>query len=166
MNYTTRQITDKSFSGLRLLNPDCYHDFRGYYWTIHKDEDAKFNHDKLTVSKKDVLRGIHGDFSTTKMITCVYGEVYVVLVDKRRGSRTFNEWRWLMLSHLNRKGLIIPPGIGLSYLVVSEEASVLYKLSYEGEYQDVDDQFTFKWDDPDIGIDWPINNPILQKRDK
>jgi len=166
MTAPRKQAKSDSFEGLRVSEPDCYHDFRGYYWTICEDPSGDYNHDKVTVSRRDVLRGIHGDFSTTKMISCVYGEVYCVVVDKRPESKTYNEWRWTMLSHTNRRSIVLPPGVGLSYLVLSKEASVLYKLSYSGKYKDADKQFTYKWNDSELDIDWPINFPILQKRDK
>ena len=167
MDYTERQISTGAIEGLILLEPSCYQDFRGYYWTIYNDADHKwnFNHDKATVSKRNVLRGIHGDFKTVKMISCIHGEVYCVVVDKRPQSETYNEWRWTMLNHTNRKSIIIPPGVGLAYLVMSREAAMLYKLSYEGAYVDASSQFTYRWNDPEINIYWPINKPILQQRD-
>tara|TARA_R100001509_G_scaffold165380_1_gene146763 strand:+ start:21128 stop:21628 length:501 start_codon:yes stop_codon:yes gene_type:complete len=166
MNFPKKQAKTQSFDGLVIDNPDCYHDFRGYYWTVCKDDEKIYNHDKITVSKRNVLRGIHGDFNTVKMVSCVYGEIYCVVVDKRPDSKTYDQWRWIMLSHTNRTTVKIPAGVGLSYLVTSDEATVLYKLSYRGSYQDSDNQFTYKWDDPNLGIDWPISSPILQKRDK
>jgi dTDP-4-dehydrorhamnose 3,5-epimerase len=88
-----------------------------------------------------------------------------MLVDKRTESDTYNRWCWSILSHTNRKSVVLPPGVGLGYMILSEEAAVLYKLSYEGEYQDAAEQFTFKWNDPELHIDWPHATPILQKRD-
>jgi dTDP-4-dehydrorhamnose 3,5-epimerase len=165
--YTDLQITDNIINSLRLLEPDCYHDFRGYYWTLHnnKQSDIIYNHDKITVSKKHVLRGIHGDSVTTKFISCVYGEAYCVVVDNRRYSKTYRNWYWVMLTHTNRKAIVLPPGVGLGYLITSNEASMLYKWSYEGNYPDTNDQFTIKWNNPDIGIHWPISNPLIQQRD-
>lgn len=165
--YTDLQLKNESFKGLKLYEPDCYHDFRGYYWTVIKGEHTQeFNHDKISVSKQNVLRGIHGDTVATKLITCVYGEVYYVAVDNRKDSLTYKEWNWTMLSHTNRKVLIVPPGIGSSYLIMSHKASMLYKWSYKNNYPDVDNQFTIPWDDPTLNISWPINNPILQTRNK
>ena len=159
MNYPNLQLQNESFKGLKLYEPDCYHDFRGYYWTINKGEfNKKFNHDKISVSKQNVLRGIHGDNVATKLITCVYGEVYYVAVDNRKNSNTYQEWRWVMLSHTNRKVLVVPPEIGSSYLVMSGEASILYKWKYEGNYPDIDNQFTIPWNDPTLNISWPIDN--------
>ena len=168
VSYYDRQITNNCFQGLKLFEPDCYNDFRGYYWTIFNSKATSlpnFNHDKATVSRKNVLRGIHGDFNTTKLISCLYGEVYCVAVDKREESSTYNSWAWSMLSHTNRKSVLFPPGVGLGYMVMSDEATVLYKLAYQGEYQDAKDQFTFKWSDPELSIFWPNRDPILQQRD-
>jgi len=165
--YTDLQLKNEIFKGLKLYEPDCYHDFRGYYWTVYnnKETSLKFNHDKLTVSKQNVLRGIHGDDVATKLITCVYGEVYYVAVDNRKDSNTFGQWGWTMLSHTNRKIVIVPPGIGSAYLIMSDNASVLYKWSYEGKYPDIDNQFSIPWNDKNLNISWPLNNPILQDRD-
>ena len=119
----------------------------------------------MSSSSKDVLRGIHGDFKTTKLVTCVHGEVYCVIVDNRKDSDTFAEWSWEILSLHNRNVLILPPGVGLSYLILSESANILYKWAYLGNYPDIDEQFTLKWDDPNLNIFWPIKEPILQPRD-
>jgi dTDP-4-dehydrorhamnose 3,5-epimerase len=167
--YPRLQLSDSCFSGVRVFEPSCYHDFRGYYWTSYLEEDTpnlNFKHDKVSVSRKNVLRGIHGDNFMTKYVSCAYGEVYCVLVDKRLDSHTFGQWRWSMLTHTNRKSVLIPPGVGLGYLVMSSEASVTYKLAYENDYQDVGNQFTHKWNDPVTDIFWPISNPLLQKRDQ
>ena len=166
--FTDLQIKDGIVEGLKFYEPDCYHDFRGYYWTNYnlKDDNHIFNHDKISVSKKDVLRGIHGDSVTTKMITCEYGEVYCVVVDNRKDSQTYKQWYWTMLNHNNRRVVCLPPGVGLGYLITSDEASILYKWSYVGDYPDIDKQFTLKWNDKRLGIYWPIDKPILQQRDK
>tara|TARA_R110000824_G_scaffold124049_1_gene282234 strand:+ start:169 stop:663 length:495 start_codon:yes stop_codon:yes gene_type:complete len=162
--YTNKQIVDNCFKGVILKQPSCYHDFRGYYWTVHKEAN-KFNHDKVSVSHQNVLRGIHGDFNTTKYVTCVYGEVYCVIVDNRKNSSTFNKWRWLLLSHHNKNNITLPPGVGLSYLVISNEASILYKLSYKEEYSDINNQFTIPWNSKKLNIYWPTKTPIIQERD-
>ena len=121
--------------------------------------------DKISISRKDTLRGIHGDFETTKLITCVHGEVYSVIVDNRKNSDTYKEWFWNIFTHHNRNIMILPPGVGLSYLILSEEATILYKWSYPNEYPDIDKQFTLRWNDEELNIYWPIQNPVLQPRD-
>ena len=167
MSNPEQRIFDGCYDGVKLLEPDFYEDFRGHYWTIYKEDNSglRFNHDKATISRKNSLRGIHGDFSTTKMISCLSGEVYCVIVDNRKTSKTYNQWRWIMLTDTNKKSIILPPGVGLSYLVMSDSATVLYKLAYEGSYQDVGEQFTILWNDKNLDIFWPIDKPILQQRD-
>ena len=76
------------------------------------------------------------------------------------------QWDWVILDDRKRKQVLLPPGVGNGFLVLSENSVLQYKWSYDGEYPDVDEQFTIKWDDPNLNINWPINNPILQPRDK
>jgi len=147
---------------------DAFTDYRGDLYTIWKDDefDLNFNHDKVSTSRKHVLRGIHGDNKSWKLVTCLYGEVYFVIVDNRESSDTFLQWESMMLTDRNRRQVLIPPGVGNGFLVMSHRSVFHYKWSYEGEYADVDQQFTIKWNDPIVGVDWPIDNPILSKRDK
>ena len=161
----TRKIKD----GVSYLEPDVYTDFRGDLWTLWKKGEGvnlPFNHDKVSTSRKNVLRGIHGDFKSHKLITCLHGEIYFVTVDNRVGSPTFREWDWEILNDRNRKQVLLSPGIGNGFLVLSDKAVFHYKWAYKGEYPDVEDQFTIKWNDPSLNIDWAIDNPILQPRDK
>ena len=155
-------------NGVMVREQDAFTDYRGDLYTIWKDDDfdLNFNHDKVSTSRKNVLRGIHGDNKSWKLVTCLYGEIYFVLVDNRESSDTFIQWDSMILSDRNRKQVLIPPGVGNGFLVLSDHSVFHYKWSYPGEYADVDEQFTIKWDDPIIGIDWPINNPILSRRDK
>ena len=151
-----------------IREQDAFTDYRGDLFTTWKegDFDLKFNHDKVSTSRKHVLRGIHGDNKSWKLVTCLYGEIYFVLVDNRESSDTFIQWDSMILSDRNRKQVLIPPGVGNGFLVLSDHSVFHYKWSYPGEYADVDEQFTVKWNDPIIGIDWPIDNPILSRRDK
>ena len=113
-----------------------------------------------------VLRGIHGDTKSWKLVTCLQGSLYFVLVDNRPTSDTYIMWESLILDDKTRKQVLIPPGVGNGHLVMSDSCVFHYKWSYEGDYPDVEEQFTIKWDDPMIGVDWPVDNPILSKRDK
>jgi dTDP-4-dehydrorhamnose 3,5-epimerase len=162
----TRKIKD----GVKYFHPDVYTDFRGDLWTLWQsgksDFDMPFNHDKVSTSRKNVIRGIHGDQKSYKLITCLYGEIYFVTVDNRIDSPTYGEWDWEILSDKNRTQALLSPGIGNGFCVLTENSVFHYKWFYNGDYPDVDEQFTIKWDDPKIGIDWPISNPILQKRDR
>ena len=155
-------------NGVVIREQDTFTDYRGDLYTIWKDGDfdLKFNHYKVSTSRKTVLRGIHGDQKSWKLVTCLYGEIYFVIVDNRESSDTFTQWESMLLSDRNKRQVLLPPGVGNGFLVMSDTSVFHYKWSYEGEYPDVDKQFTIKWNDPIIGIDWPIQNPILSRRDK
>ena len=159
----------KKIEGVKIFEPDVYTDFRGDLWTLWKEDefplDIHFNHDKLSTSRKNTLRGIHGDFKTHKLVYCPYGELYFVFVDNRKKSKTYMQWDYEILDDKSRKIAVIPPGVGTSFLVMSEHSVFGYKWSYTGEYPDVEDQFSIKWNDPRIDIHWPIENPILSERD-
>ena len=151
-----------------IQTPDVHTDYRGDLWTLWKGAPGQqeFNHDKVSTSRKNVIRGIHGDFKSFKLVTCLYGELYFVVVDNRKDSPTYMQWDSMILDDRSRIQVLIPPGVGNGFCVLSEHSVFHYKWAYKGEYPDVDDQFTIKWNNQYINIDWPITNPILSKRDK
>ena len=157
-------------SGIEILTTDVHTDYRGDYWTIWDDMnrivDINFNHNKVSTSRKNVIRGIHGDFKSTKLVTCLYGEIYFVVVDNRKDSPTYMQWNHIILDDKSRKQVLIPPGVGNGFCVLSPESVFHYKWSYKGRYPDVKDQFSIKWNDPKLNINWPIDNPVLSERDK
>ncbi len=159
--------TSLTLSDIKEITPESFSDFRGEIYTLHKDSNSglKFNHDKICTRRKDCLVGIHGDFSTHKLVSCLHGEIFCALVDNRENSKDYLKHKTFILSGNNRKQLLIPPGIGNSFFVLSDECVYLYKLSYTGEYVDHDRQFTLKWNDPKLNIFWPKNNPIISERD-
>lgn len=165
-----KKLDYNKIEGVKIFEPDVFTDYRGDLFTTWKKGeffyDIEFNHDKISTSRKNVLRGIHGDHKSWKMITCLYGEVYFVVVDNRKESKTYKQWDSMILDDKRRKMVLMPPMIGNAFLVLSEQSVFSYKWSYEGSYPDVDTQFTLKWNDPTLNIDWPIDNPILQERDK
>jgi dTDP-4-dehydrorhamnose 3,5-epimerase len=154
------------FPEVKIFEPSSFEDFRGELYTLFKQEESDliFNHDKVSISRKNVLRGLHGDSKAWKLITCLYGEVYLVVVDNRPESQNFLKWDSIILTHKNKKSVLVPPMFANGHLVLSDEATFFYKWSYSGEYPDVKDQFSLKWDS--LNIHWPINNPILSQRDK
>lgn len=156
------------FPEVKVYQPDSFEDFRGELYTLFKQEEHElvFNHDKVSVSRQHVLRGLHGDSKSWKLITCLSGVVYLVVVDNRPESPNYLKWDSIVLSETNRKQVLVPPMFANGHLVLSDTAVFFYKWSYPGEYPDVKDQFTLKWNDPNINIYWPIDNPILSKRDK
>jgi len=155
---------------IKTFRPDIHKDYRGDLWTTHKRDSFKpeldFKHDKYSTSGKGVLRGLHGDFETYKLVSCLSGSMYFVVVDNREDSVTYLAWDSLILDDKERKQVLIPPGFANGFYVLEGPALFSYKLSYPTDYVDADKQFTLKWDDPNLGIDWPDNNPILSERDK
>ncbi len=168
-------INSKIFPGeVQIIRPDIFHDNRGILFTDFLDDyfqksfspSLKFIHSKNAINNAKVLRGIHGDFESFKLVQCLYGSVFQVVVDCRKDSKTFLKHETFELKHNEPKMVLLPPGFGNAFLVTSHEAVYNYKLAYAGSYNDYDRQFTYKWNDPKIGVNWPINNPTLSKRDQ
>lgn len=156
------------FPEVIVKQSDSFEDYRGELYTVFDQEDwnVTFNHDKVSVSRQNVLRGLHGDKKSTKLISCLHGAVYLVVVDNRPESPNYLKWDSIVLTEHNKKSVLVPPMFANGHLVLSDTAVFFYKWSYPGEYPDVEDQFTIKWNDERIGINWPISNPILSKRDR
>ena len=164
----------EKINGVWIIKPSIANDHRGNIWTSFlKDEVEKllpeglfFKHDKFSKSNHNVLRGIHGDEKSWKLVTCVYGEIFQVVVDCRKESKTFSSYESFNINENNQISVLIPPYLGNAYYVKSESAIYHYKLAYKGDYIDADKQFSYKWNDPIFNIRWDIDNPILSDRDK
>ena len=146
-----------------------FRDHRGFYWTSWEKKLTKkinFKHDKFSLSKKNVLRGLHGDHKTWKLISCPYGKFLLVVVNCVKKSKDYLTWQSWILSHNNGVQILIPPNHANGHLCLSNECLFHYKLSYKGSYIDVKKQFSLKWNDPKLNINWRIKNPILSNRDK
>ncbi|MCV3480619.1 dTDP-4-dehydrorhamnose 3,5-epimerase family protein [Campylobacter sp. CNRCH_2014_0184h] len=163
----------KKIKGVYIITPNISTDLRGNIWTSFlKDEIEKllpkglyFKHDKFSKSCQNVLRGIHGDYKSWKYVTCVYGDIFQVVVDCRKNSSTYLKWESFDINKDNQRMILIPPNMGNAYYAKSKEVIYHYKLAYDGEYLDAKEQFTFAWNDDKININWPTNNPILSDRD-
>lgn len=153
---------------LKEIHLDFFKDHRGEIYTFWNsfefDKNIIFNHDKFTYSNKNVFRGIHGDFESTKYVTCVFGEVFYVFVDNRKDSETYMQFDLIILSQEKKNAIIFPPGIGSGALTLSDHSVTAYKLSYPDKYPDVDKQFSMKWNV--FKIDWPVIGMIFSERDK
>ena len=173
MSFDFKITKSKVIEGVIIIEPSISSDNRGNIWTSFlRDEldvllpgDLHFKHDKFSESKFNVLRGIHGDHKSWKLVTAVYGEIIQVVVDLRKDSSTYLKFEKFLINKYNQKLVLIPPGLGNSYYVNSEYAVYHYKLAYDGDYIDADQQFTVNWDNTDIGIDWGAIKPILSDRD-
>lgn len=164
------KVQNTDLEGVKLIiPPTVFEDFRGDYVEIYNEKlyfdagvDVKFVQDDYATSSRYVLRGIHGDNKTAKLVKCIYGSLYLVVVNNLPASTQYKKWSAFDLSDKNRKQVFVPPGFGTSYLVMSDTAVFHYKQSaYYGESQ----QFTLKWNDPELGIWWPIKTPITSYRD-
>jgi dTDP-4-dehydrorhamnose 3,5-epimerase len=123
---------------------------------------VRFIEDKVTTSFKDVVRGIHGDPGTYKLITCLHGEIYFVVVNCDESSKEFGKWQSFSLTGENRLQVLVPPIYGNGHLVLSDEAVFHYKWS---AYYNYEKQFSYRYNDPRFAIPWPVATPILSDRD-
>ena len=166
-------VQSSVIKGVWIVKPTIAKDNRGNIWTSFlKDEIEKllpdnfyFKHDKFSKSKKNVLRGIHGDEKSWKLVTCVYGSIQQVVVDCRKESDTYSKYESFEINEKNQMSIFIPPRLGNAYFVNSDFAVYHYKLAYDGNYIDADKQFSYTWNDPLFNIKWPTKEPILSKRD-
>jgi dTDP-4-dehydrorhamnose 3,5-epimerase len=162
-----------NIKGVFIITPTISTDLRGNIWTSFLKEDVErllpdslsFKHDKFSTSSYNVLRGIHGDTKSWKLVTCVYGEVQQVVVDMREDSPTYKQWQDFIIGKDNQQIILIPPNMGNAYYVISPDAVYHYKLAYNGSYIDANEQFSYSWDDKNIGIKWLSRKPILSNRD-
>lgn len=159
--------------GLLTIHLEVFHDFRGEYvetfnrgkYAFSDDlgEPIDFVEDDVSVSSRGVLRGLHGDGRTWKLIQCLAGAFYYVVVDMREGSSTYLNWEAFALNEKNRIQVLVPAGCANGHLVMSERCIFSYKQSQY--YSGMENQFTVRWNDPKVGIYWPIKEPILSERD-
>ncbi len=165
--------SSRVISDLKIITPEIFYDFRGeYVETFNAREysfiDAggrkiEFVEDDISVSRRNVLRGLHGDAKTWKLIQCLHGEFYYVIADMRPQSPTYLSWQSFVLNDRNRRQVLVPAGCANGHLVLSESCIFSYKQSQY--YEGMNEQFTVRWNDPALRIFWPIDDPILSERD-
>lgn len=154
---------------IKVFKNSTFQDKRGFYWTTWKKsflKQIKFNHDKFSISKRKVLRGLHCDFKSWKLVTCVYGKIFFVVVDMRKGTRKYLKYKSWILSHDKPTLILVPPYFANAHLCLSKKCVFHYKWSYKGRYIEASKQNSYRWNDPKIKIWWPIKKPILSSRDK
>ncbi len=164
----------QSIEDVILVKPKVFGDNRGFFLESYKKSDfisngitVEFNQDNHSKSTKGVLRGLHYQakpFGQAKLVRCSKGRIYDVAVDIRPNSKTFGQYVKVELSEENKHMLFIPDGFAHGFVVLSDEAELLYKAS--GEYTPHADRGVI-WNDKDINIDWDIDfEPILSEKDK
>jgi len=117
----------------------------------------------VAVSRQHVLRGIHGDDKTWKLISCLQGSFYMVVINNDPQSKQYRKWTSFTLSESNRLQVLVPPKFGNGHVVMSEQAIFHYKQTTD---YDRSGQFTLVWNDPALNIWWPVPNPIVSERDQ
>lgn len=164
-------VTDASLPGLKIIEPAVFRDQRGFFLeTYHQRRysdagiDTVFVQDNYSRSGQATVRGLHMQVSSpqAKLVRVVAGAIFDVAVDVRVGSPTFGRWFGETLSSDNFKQLFIPEGFVHGFAVLSPFAEIEYKCS---AYYDPADEIAVRWDDPAIGIEWPVTAPVLSARD-
>ncbi len=156
-----------------LIKPKVFEDERGFFMETYKKEEFEkvgitneFVQDNHSKSQYGVLRGLHfqkNPFAQAKIVRCTVGEIYDVAVDLRKESPTFGKYVGVRLSEDNRAQLYIPRGFAHGFIVLSDAAEVLYKADNIYAPQA---EAGLIWNDPDVGIEWPIKRPTLSQKDK
>lgn len=164
------RVSNTRIDGVLAMVPDAFKDHRGSYVEIYDSDHYRevtggraFVQDDISTSHQGVLRGIHGDWDTTKLVSVFAGEGYAILADNREGSPTYRRWQSFTLTPENRLQLLIPPGVGNSVLAVKGPLVYWYK---QDTHFVPGRQFTIRWDDESWGFEWPIDQPILSERDR
>jgi len=164
------QIEKTKLNGVLLIKLDVFEDFRGQYVETYNDAlyrergiALNFCQDDISVSSRHVLRGVHGDAETWKLISCLHGSFYLMVINNDKTSPQYREWQGFTLSDAGRSQVLVPPNFGNGHVVLSEKAIFHYKQT---TYYNPKGQFTIIWNDPGCGMWWPIKNPIVSQRDE
>lgn len=152
-----------------LIKPTSFEDHRGYYLEIYNKElykekgiDIDFVEEDVSISTRGVIKGLHGDGLTWKLISCLHGKIYQVVINYDKDSKDFGKWESFVLSENNKYQILVPPKHGNGHLCLTEKSIFHYKQS---TYYGSSKQFTVKWNDPRFNIFWPVKDPILSERD-
>ena len=165
------KVLPTELEGVLILEPEVFGDQRGFFLESYQQQryceagiDAVFVQDNISFSVKRTLRGLHYQYphAQAKLVQSLQGEIFDVAVDIRKGSPAFGRWAGAVLSSENRRQLYVPEGFAHGFCVLSESALFMYKCS---DYYSPQDEGGLLWNDTDLGIDWPVRDPILSPRD-
>lgn len=167
-------IIDTKIADVKIIEPKVFGDERGFFFESFNQQQfdaaigrqVQFVQDNHSKSSKDVLRGLHyqgSPHSQAKLVRCVVGEVFDVVVDIRKNSSTFGEWLGVSLTAENKRQLWIPQGFAHGFLTLSDTAECLYKTT---DYYHQVSEGAIRWDDPLLNIQWPIKSPLLSLKDQ
>ncbi|MEN4831546.1 MULTISPECIES: dTDP-4-dehydrorhamnose 3,5-epimerase [Pantoea] len=167
------KIIDTKIADVKIIEPKVFGDERGFFLETFQSEkykralniEGEFVQDNHSRSARNVLRGLHFQRNNPqgKLVRVVRGEVYDVAVDIRPESPTYKQWVGVYLSEENKTQFWVPPGLAHGFVVISEYADFEYKCT---NYYDPSSEGCLAWNDPELGIDWPVSEPILSEKDK
>jgi dTDP-4-dehydrorhamnose 3,5-epimerase len=166
-------VIEKELPGVCVIEPDIYADERGDFRELWNARDyaehgleMEFVQDNLSRSQPNVLRGLHFQNPNPqgKLVTVLQGKVYDVVVDIRMDAPTFGEWEGITLSGKNGRQLYVPEGFAHGFVVTGDTRALFhYKCT---EFYDPEAERAIRWDDPGLGIDWPVDDPTLSAKDR
>jgi dTDP-4-dehydrorhamnose 3,5-epimerase len=165
------KVIETKIPGVLIIEPKVFGDSRGFFLeSFHADRyaeygiESNFVQDNYSRSSKGVLRGLHcqKQYPQGKLVSVTSGSVFDVAVDIRQDSSTFGQWVGITLSADDHKQFYIPPGLAHGFCVLSDTADFQYKCT---DYYHPEDEASIRWNDPDIGIEWNISEPILSEKD-
>jgi dTDP-4-dehydrorhamnose 3,5-epimerase len=157
-----------------VYTPSVYREYRGEIFTTYHSElhpvtqrvpKNVSTHSRFSKSYKNVLRGLHYDNKTWKLVQALVGDIYLVLLDVRKNSPTYGKWEPYTLSEKTRDQVLVPPGFANGHYALTD-CIFHYTLFYEGDFVEEKNQGVIRWNNPEFNIEWPSDNPILQKRDR
>lgn len=163
---------ESRLKGVILIDINVYEDQRGFFMEGFNKKRYKeigiekdFVQDNLSYSRKNIIRGLHfqNPGAQAKLVSVIKGKVYDVIVDLRKKSPTFRCWEGFILSDENRRQIYVPEGFAHGFSTLSEEAYFFYKCS---EYYSPGSEYCIRWDDPELAINWLIDNPTLSEKDQ
>jgi len=167
------RIKQSKIPDVYVISPDVLGDERGFFMEVFRKDvfkkaglgDLEFVQQNHSSSKKGVLRGLHLQWEPglSKLIRVIKGEAFFAAVDARKNSKTVGKWVSEVLSSENKKQLFVPEGFASGFCVLSDMAEVEYHYS---SLYNPKGETSIKWDDKDIGIKWPIDNPVISERDQ
>ena len=163
-------VENTQLKNVLLIRLDAFEDHRGSYLELYnrklyQDNGIKtdFVEDDISIATRGVIKGIHGDLSTWKLISCLHGKFYLVVINYDQNSEDYGKWVSFTLSESNNYQILVPPKHGNGHQCLSDKSIFHYKQS---SYYNPKSQFTIKWNDPRFDVWWPIKNPILSRRDE
>src|SRR6202030_3454650 len=167
MNFVPTTLTN-----VTIVEPDLFRDGRGFFLeTFRRDKyarggiDCEFRQDNQSRSTRNTIRGLHAqrEHPQAKLVRVVTGSILDVVVDIRRGSPSYLKWIAVELSADNFRQIYVPPGFAHGICITSEFADIEYKCT---DYYDPNDELRIAWNDPSIGIRWPVEHPVLSEKDR